>query len=373
MQVIFSGAALRMARLLRGFSLEEVACRVGKTRQYISKLETGGGSPASDMVTDLASALGVTPAFFELSRQVRAISEEHVHFRKLATTKVSVKQIALAKAAMMQRVVEVVEEHLQLPAVRIPQFERPVNNTATEEIAEACRREWGLGLGPISDMTRLAENVGAIVTTFSGISREVDALSFCGVRPIIVRNDAKASACRQRFDIAHELGHCVMHAGVVTGDRVTESEANRFASALLLPRSMMFKLFPSPRGAYLDWKGIREFKFTWKVSKAAILYRARQLEIISDDLYKRGVIGLRRNGEAAGEREDSLIPMERSALLNRSVVLLREKLGITLPVLAAQIGISVAMLDELLCDDVCLDESNQSREQSNVIPLRASA
>lgn len=347
--------------------------RVGKTRQYISKLETGAGSPAPDLSVSLAAALGVTSEFFTVERMPHAVAEEQVHFRKLATTKVSVKQVALAKASMMQRVIEVVEGHLQLPEVRIPQFDEVATATDIEEAAESCRREWGLGLGPISNMTRLAEHVGAIVTTFSGVSREVDALSFVGVRPVIVRNDAKDSACRQRFDIAHELGHCVMHNGKVTGDRKTESEANRFASALLLPRSMMFKLFPRPRGSFLDWKGIREFKLTWKVSKAAILYRARQLEILPDDLYKRGVIGLRRSGEAAGEREDSLIPMERPALLLKSIELLRAKLGITLPVLAAQLGVTTAMLEELLTDELCLEAAPEIRLGENVIPFLQSA
>ncbi|MDT9702280.1 ImmA/IrrE family metallo-endopeptidase, partial [Streptomyces sp. P17] len=100
----------------------------------------------------------------------------------------------------------------------------------------------------------------AIVTNFNIVSKEVDALSVSVERPFIVRNTAKESVCRQRFDIAHEIGHLVMHEGIVTGDRTTENQANRFASALLLPRPMMLKLYPRPNGNRLDWKGMREFK-----------------------------------------------------------------------------------------------------------------
>jgi Zn-dependent peptidase ImmA (M78 family)/transcriptional regulator with XRE-family HTH domain len=351
MQASFSGAALRMARLLKGYSLEDVAVRVGKTRQYISKLEVGSGAPAGELSAALALALDVMPSFFESHCSPSPISEEQVHFRRLATTKVSVKQVALAKASMMQCIVGAIENHLQLPPVRIPQFDNTVTAIEIEKAAEHCRHEWGLGLGPISNVTRLAENIGAVVTTFSGVSSEVDALSFVGERPIIVRNDAKESACRQRFDIAHELGHCVMHSGRVTGDRVSESEANRFASALLVPRAMMLKLFPRSRGTFLDWKGISEFKLTWKVSKAALLYRARQLELISDELYRRGAISLRR-GEATREREDDQIPLEQPRLLHRSITLLREQLGITLPVLAAQLGVTTQLLLALLNEDL---------------------
>lgn len=268
----------------------------------------------------------------------------------------------------MQRVVEVIEQHLQLPEVRIPQFDGIIGAADIERAAELCRNEWGIGLGPISNMTRLAENVGAVVTTFTGISSEVDALSFMGERPIIVRNDAKESACRQRFDIAHELGHCVMHQGRVTGDRVSESEANRFASALLVPRAMMMKLFPRARGSFLDWKGISEFKLTWKVSKAALLYRARQLELISDELYRRGAITLRR-GEATREREDDSIPMEDGVLLHRSITLLRERLGITLPVLAAQLGLTLELLANLLHEDISDDEIPELSSGTNVVPI----
>ncbi|OXC75762.1 XRE family transcriptional regulator [Caballeronia sordidicola] len=368
MQASFSGAALRMARLLKGYSLEEVAVRVGKTRQYISKLEVGSGAPAGELSVALALALDVMPSFFELERSPNAISEEQVHFRRLATTKVSVKQIALAKASMMQCVVSAIESHLQLPPVRIPQFDGAVTAVEIEKAAEHCRQEWGLGLGPISNMTRLAENVGAVVTTFSGVSSEVDALSFVGERPIIVRNDAKESACRQRFDIAHELGHCVMHSGRVTGDRVSESEANRFASAFLVPRAMMLKLFPRSRGTFLDWKGISEFKLTWKVSKAALLYRARQLELISDELYRRGAISLRR-GEATREREDDQIPMEQPRLLHRSITLLRERLGITLPVLASQLSVTTELLLDLLNEDIEPAEPDYVPVGGNVIPM----
>jgi transcriptional regulator with XRE-family HTH domain len=123
MQASFSGAALRMARLLKGYSLEEVAVRVGKTRQYISKLEVGSGSPAGELSIALASALDVTPSFFEIELSPNPITEEQVHFRRLATTKISVRQIALAKASMMQCVVSAIENHLQLPPVRIPQID----------------------------------------------------------------------------------------------------------------------------------------------------------------------------------------------------------------------------------------------------------
>ena len=98
-------------------------------------------------------------------------------------------------------------------------------------MAELSRDYWELGRGPIENVTRLAENIGVVVTSFKSISKEIDALSLVTKRPIIVRSEAKESVCRQRFDISHEIGHFVLHQGIQTGDRLTESEANLFASA----------------------------------------------------------------------------------------------------------------------------------------------
>lgn len=239
---------------------------------------------------------------------------------------------------------------LQLPnSLFFQRVLRRWNGTADiERAAERCRQAWELGLGPIEHTTRLAENVGALVTHFQGVSTEIDALSVAAHRPIIVRNEAKLSTCRQRFDVSHELGHFVLHSGRITGDRITESEANRFAGALLVPRSMMAKLFPRPRGSRLDWVGLREFKMTWKVSKAALLYRARQLDLISDDQYKTGAIMLRRSGEANGEREDSLIPAEQPELLRRSFDVLASRKGMFAEDIAKAMHIGVDLLSDLV-------------------------
>lgn len=345
----FNGGQLRLARVFHGLALEEVAERVTCTRQYLHKLETGQGTPTADMTSKLSDTLRVYPEFFGQPRL--EVSEDQFHFRKLFTTRAMVKQVALARAELFGRLVTYLDRVLALPQVNVPTFEA----TSIEDIeraAERCRAVWELGLGPIEHTTRLAENAGALVTSFQGVSTEIDALSVALKRPIIVRNEAKLSTCRQRFDVSHELGHFVLHGGRVTGDRETESEANRFASALLVPRAMMAKLFPRPRGSRLDWVGLREFKMTWKVSKAALLYRARQLELISDDQYKTGVIMLRRGGEANGEREDPLIAPEQPELLRRSFEVLATRKGVYAEDVAEALHLHVGLLTDVVGFDL---------------------
>lgn len=364
MEIEFNGAELRLARIFSGLALEEVAERVEKTRQYVHKLETGQAAPTEQLLGQLASVLQVEPAFFTNSRKLM-IGEEQFHFRKLFTTRAMVKQVAMARGELIGRLVTYLDHELRLPELRIPEVANAHTSEDIERAAELCRREWELGLGPIANMNRLAEHVGAIVTSFQSVSKEIDALSVAVKRPIIVRNEAKESVCRQRFDVGHELGHFVLHAGQTTGDRVTENQANRFASALLIPRTMMAKLFPRPRGSRLDWIGLREFKLDWKVSKAAILYRARQLELISDEQYKTGVITLRRTGEATGEREDNLITKEAPELLARSFTVLAEKKGIYATEVASALRVLPVLLREVVGFDLPVRASdlNQGTHQ----------
>lgn len=343
----FNGANMRLARVFHGLSLDDLAGLVGKSRQFLHKLETNGSAePTAELATEISQHLDVTTDFLYLP-SADALREENVHFRKLFTTRSLVKQAAMAKAEMFMRLVSFLDAHLELPPVSIPTVTGVETADEIEQAAEKCRRYWELGLGPIDNMVRVAERAGAIVTTFSSVSAEVDALSYAAGRPIIVRNDAKPSACRQRFDIAHEIGHFVLHQGLQTGCRTTESQANRFASAFLLPRSMMAAHWPKPRGSRLDWVGMSKFKLTWKVSKAAMLYRARQLDLIDDAQYKSGVITLRRTGEALSEREDSQIQLEQPTMVRQALEVLFRQGGKTFSALSQELGWSDMLLEEV--------------------------
>lgn len=365
---MFNGSNLRLARLYHELSLEQVAERVNKTRQYIQRLETGIAVPTDELANELAAVLQVVPAFFETDEQ-SPLNEEIVHFRKRSSTRVVTKLATLAKAELYRRLIAVFEENLNLPPVKFEQIDAHTQDEI-EKAAEKCRVNWGLGFGPIDNMTRVAEKMGAFVTSFDSVCDEVDALSVPLERPFIVRNTAKKSPCRQRFDIAHEVGHLVLHGGVSTGDRITESEANRFASALLLPRSAMAKYFPRPIGGRIDWQGLSEFKLTWKVSKAAIIYRAHQLSLLSDTQYKTAFFGLKRKGEAIEEKEDYLISHEKPELFHRAMRVLLNDLSIDASTLAKRLKISVPMLLGL-ANDPDLSNSSLEAENGNVISLFA--
>lgn len=360
----FNGTNLRLARSCHNYTLNEVAEAVGKSRQFIHRLEAGRDVPTSELSKDLSDFLEVYPEFFLQSSGIMIV-EDAYHFRKKATTKVASKQSALAKGELFRRFVAFIDSKLRLPPCSFLSFD--VSTPAEiERAAEKCRIEWGLGLGPIDNMVRVAENAGAVVTTFHGVSHEVDALSFSSARPVIVTNNAKGSACRVRFDLAHEVGHFVMHEGKTTGDRLTEAEANRFAGAFLLPRSSFVKEFPAMRGTRLNWPGIGQMKLRWKVSKAAILYRARQLDLISESQYKSGIIfGLRRSGEATVEEFDDVIQYEEPELIHNALRVLYEGFGLSVDDVSRQLHLKIGMLKHFLPESALQEDSVEPEKKSS--------
>lgn len=357
----FNGAQLRLARHFWGKTLNDVAIEIDKTRQYVSQLETGKAKPRSDdpIVLSLADSLQVMPAFFYKSAG-NLLSEDQAHFRKLATTKTSTRQRVLAMGTIFDQVVEFIDTKVKLPDVDFPDESGAHTAEEIELAAERVRRHWSLGVGPIAHMVRLVERAGAVVAFFNGASTEVDALSITSRRPVIVRNDAKASPFRMRFDIAHELGHLVLHEGHVTGDRKTESEANRFASAFLLPRSTFLKVFPK-RGTRIDWAGIRALKLEFQVSKAAILYRAKSLELLDDGQYRGAVITLKNRGEAIQEAEDTFCQKEEAEIVVKALEVLRVHHKLGREALAKQLDVSPVLLAEILPASSAVTESPRAK------------
>jgi Zn-dependent peptidase ImmA (M78 family)/transcriptional regulator with XRE-family HTH domain len=314
----FQGERLRLARVALGLTLEQLGTRVSATRQYLNQLEQGTKAPTEEMRDALADALGVGRHFFGLPANA-GIRPEQCHFRKQRTTPLTVVSQVLARGTLLDGFVSKLDRELDLPKVSFPDI--PVSTLhEVEDVADAARAHWQLGTGPISSMMRVVENAGAVVGFFGGVSERVDALSIDAVRPMIIRSDAKQAACRLRFDLGHEAGHLIMHRGVQTGDKESEDQANRFASAFLFPRSSFVHEFP--RSRFLDWARIFELKLRWKVSAAAILRRAYDLRMVSADQYRTGYIHLSKTGQKRHERYDDIITGEAPELLPRALAAL---------------------------------------------------
>lgn len=252
----------------------------------------------------------------------------------------------ISHGTALELVIRFLDRKLNLPAVNFPSFEVQEEDEI-ELAAEASRDYWGLGRGPIANMCRVLENAGAVVTFFHGNRHEVDALSMARARPIVIRNTLKQSPGRQRFDLAHECAHLVIHQGMSTGDTVTEAQANRFASAFLMPRAAFVSEFPSML-TRIDWKVIYSLKIRWRVSAKAIIRRARDLGLLDAIQYAAGNRFLNQSGQAKIEKFDERIPNETPELLKTAISTFSQTFSSSLTELARQLGMTPSMIEQLI-------------------------
>jgi Zn-dependent peptidase ImmA (M78 family)/DNA-binding XRE family transcriptional regulator len=364
MSSAFIGSNLRLARLFHDLSLTDLGEKVGVSKQFLSRIETGAEAASTHLEATLAEELQVLPEFFRLV-DPNPIVDEQCHFRRQLTTKVALRQVARARGEMLKRLVGVLDEHVELPQYQVHEADAETAE-AIERAAEMFRSLFGLGLGPLSNVTRIAENAGAVVMRIRGLAPEIDAISFATKHPLIALNGDGRSTCRERFGVAHELGHFSLHIGILTGDRLTETQANRFASSLLMPRSTFAaECRLALRGTRLNWAGLSELKLRWGVSKAAIIFRARQLGVFTDDQARAGYIGLNRHGEALKETEDHLIASEEPEVITESLKVMKEHFGVPQAAVAREMRVQPRLLQTLL-------ELPSSERPDNVVSLAES-
>lgn len=361
----FDGEKLRLARLFFGWSQAELGERVAASRQFIHQLELETKIPSQDMRRALAAALSVDPKFFELAIK-NPVKPEQAHFRQLRTTSLAEKRQVLAHVTFFEKFVELLESNFELPRVDIP--EREIETIwSIDRIAEETRRHFGLGLSsPIKSMTRVLERAGIVVVSFESVGEKVDALSVSRARPIVIRSSGKQSVFRQRFDYAHELGHLVMHQGIETGDRDTEGQAHRFASAFLMPREAIMAAFPSSRSVNLD--RIFQFKLKWGVAAAAAIRRLYDLNVIDAAYYRQLNIKMSKLGQRKVERYDDKYPLETSEIIPQCIKKMREGNGPGIIAACRALNIHEAFLSRLIGETI---EEERQPSSGSVVHFRA--
>jgi len=299
---LFQPARLTLARELRGLSKAQLAEAVQKTPSAISQFESGRTRPDALTVRAMASALAVRIGFFAKSGGAPLISTDNCYFRSLRSASQRDRRSLLAVGTILCDLVNLLEDHVDLPREEVTTVASSANSAEEiENVAVEVRRKWGLGLGPIPTIVKLLESKGVIVTYVSDHREQVDAFStWNDNRPLVFLVTAKGSRSRTRFDAAHELGHLVLHADIAAASPEAEREANRFASAFLLPRDSFLRECPN----YLNWDHLYELKRRWRVSVAAIVKRGFDLGRLSEASYRRAFIHLNQTGQRHGETRE---------------------------------------------------------------------
>ena len=326
----FEPHALALARRWRRLRKNELARQLGVTAAAVSQYELGQARPSAAVLARLALALSMPIEFFAGGFPVPAVPA-HAHFRSLRATSQAERDQAEAFGELAWRLVEVIERQLRLPPLRLPHLDlpEPVGSDDVEAAAIAARGAFDLGAEPVSHVVRLLEASGVIVLTLPDVSERVDAFShWYGQRPFVFASPAKEDRARSRMDVAHELGHLLMHHDAEPGSQLLERQATAFASEFLAPTAVLRDELP-PR---LDFDGLHALKRRWGISLKALVYRGHAVGIYREHTYRRGMAMLAQWGHP---EPGDLGPRENPALLGRAVDLLVSR-GVTMPRLAEQ-------------------------------------
>jgi Zn-dependent peptidase ImmA (M78 family)/DNA-binding XRE family transcriptional regulator len=342
---LFHAERLELARQAAGLRKNELAERVGVTPAAISQFEHGRANPSAPTLAKLALALGMPVEYFARDgRPLRQANAAAAFFRSLRSTRQLDRTLAAARAMFVWEVVRLLERHIELPEPTIPEFALPpdADRDTIEETALAVRAAWKLPPGPVAHMVRLLETHGTVVVRLRGLGREVDAFSCLQGRPIVVLWREKEDKARARFDVAHELGHLVLHPEAEQGNKILEAQADAFAAAFLMPREYIYTQLPRR----IDFRRLLQLKLQWGVSLSALLYRARTLGVIGDSAYRRAMARMSSEGWRRDEPGDLGAP-ELSTILSEALELLRER-GVTIETLAAEARLPVAVVAEIV-------------------------
>ncbi len=172
----------------------------------------------------------------------------------------------------------------------------PANAISPEKCAQDLLTRLGFNTAPIP-VERIAKALG-IVLKFSPLDDELSGMIFIKDDIPIVGVNALHHPSRQRFTVAHEIGHLELHRSHLTGevhvdrkfpvmkrDATTalgtdrrEIEANRFASHLLVPTRLLKEKMQGMDFDIDDEKPIEELAKKFRVSSQVIKYRIMNID-----------------------------------------------------------------------------------------------
>lgn len=338
-------AARRLAQL-------QLASMVGVSASTISKWCTGTQTPEHETLEHLARVVNVTPEWF-----TRPLAEKVSTplFRSNASAHVAARAMLEARLEWAQDISIALMEYVDYPSLNLPTraYTNPeeITDEEIEQAACECRDLWHLGRSVIQDLALAVEGAGVILIREETGIAQIEGLSAWSeflARPIILLSADKDNGYRSRFDLAHEIGHLVLHRHIkhqTERDRhkLLEQQAHRFAGAFLLP----LETFGSEVRIPPTLDDLLLLKRRWGVSVAAIIMRLRALELLDEDdilsLFKRRSA---RWG-AKSEPGDKDRKPEQPRLLRRTIDLLVDENVMPLEAIPRHIGLSALDIERL--------------------------
>lgn len=344
----------RLSQILavRRLTQVQLASMVGVSPATISKWRAGSQAPEPEALERLAGVVNVTPEWFT---RLPTAKVSLPLFRSNASAHVAARAMLEARLEWAQDIAVALTEFVDYPELNLPSrtFSNPEEITAEdiEQAASECRDMWRLGRVVVEDLALAVEGAGIIlireetgIAQIEGLSAWSEALG----RPLILLSADKDNGYRSRFDLAHELGHLILHRHIQrTTDRdrhkLMEKQAHHFAGAFLLPA----ETFASDVRMPVTLDDLLLIKRRWGVSVGAITMRLHALGLLDEE----GKLALfkRRSARWGGKSEpgDGDRKPEQPRLLRRTIDLLVDEYVMPLDAIPRHIGLAAFDIEML--------------------------
>lgn len=315
------GKRIRQLRLARGLTQQQLADATGGlvTKQSISKYERGKSQPSSVVLRKLAEVFGVKTADLFREPAARIEFEAYRKFARLGKRKQEqIESIIRRKLEARLRIQDLLG---QLRDVDVPSKMWTVSSPEeAEEAADALRDVWELGRDPIANVTDVLEDRHVHVLSidasddFDGVSVHAYDNSIPLAAAVVCHRGRPGE--RQRLNLAHELAHLVLDVEE-TDDFDEEDAAYRMGAAFLAPAGPLLRDVGERRQS-LQLQELLILKRHYGMSVQALLYRLKELNVISQNHFKQWFIHLGKMGWR--KEEPGELPAEEPKWLRQSVL-----------------------------------------------------
>lgn len=292
------GARLTDLRELLQLTQKELAQAAGIPQSTISAVEKGNRELTPAMVNMVCAAVRIPLSFFNFP--ATAVDPTGVHFRKASGGGVKATKSALRYFEELQRITSCLMEESRRTPIQLRSVTGQLAGTDIEDIAAETRDELGIPRNqPVKHVMRSAERAGTAVAPLVRLGTDHPAfdghsgMSRANAKSALIMYTPNIAGDRQRFTVAHELGHLKLHvARVILDERTREKEAHRFAGAFIYPRETAERDISES----LSLNGYARIKAQWGISIQALIQRGRDLQLISTDRHRSLMIQVSSRG-----------------------------------------------------------------------------
>ena len=313
------GERLRRFRLARGMSLDDLHAAIGGmvSKQALSKYERGKMRPPARTLNRIAAALGVKSA--QLWGEP-VCHVEWVAYRKRSSLRVKEQQqLESFVAELLEKRISLQKRIGELESLELPIQDIPVNSLDDAEAAAiVLRQQWNLAGEPIPNLLDVLEarhihiieiDAGEKFDGISAVARDAEG----NVLAAAIATRRGTTGDRHRLNVAHELGHLILNPGISVD---AEKAAFRFGAAFLAPAEGLHREL-GEKGRYIQQNDLLYLKWHYGISIQAILFRLRDLGLITNSHFQQWWIEINKSGWRT--REPIEIPREKPKRFHRQV------------------------------------------------------